>query len=236
MLPESRSSTAASPGSESVCSSRPYRRDLRVGGSLLMVALLLLAWLTRPYVIRSHRNFEQASAVSNARAIGLALFEFDAEYGKFPDESTVSAVKAKTATDLSLGTRTSNDFFRQLIAAEICQSETMFYAKHDGAKKPDNDFFGRQALQKGEVGFAYLVGLSSKGNPSRPIAMAPMIPGTDRFDPNIFDGRAVILKMDSSVTSIQIDKNGHALMNGMNVLDPKNPIWGSQKWRLVWPE
>lgn len=193
-------------------------------------------------VIRSHKKSDQTEAVSNARQIGLALFEFDTKYGKYPDASTISEVSKDAATDsnlskLSLGTKSSNDYFRQLLAGAFIQSEKMFYAKISGAKKPDNNIEGAEALKKGECGFAYLAGLSSKGNPSRPLIVTPLIPGTDRFDPKRFDGKAVILKMDNSVTSININSSGHVMLNGKNLLDPTNPVWGKgDKFVIVWPE
>ncbi len=213
----------------------PFRSvTIWIGGVL---ALLVLAGLTAPMVIRCPKKADQTEAVNNARQIGLALFEFDAEYGKFPDATTIAAVQASVPTRLNLGTKTSNDFFRQLLAGGIAQSEVMFYAKIAGTRKPDGVVTQGEALKKGECGFAYLAGLSSKGNPSRPLIVTPLIPGTDRFDPKKFDGKAVILKMDNSVTSMPIDKDGHVMMAGKNLLDPTNPVWGtSDRFVIAWPE
>ncbi|MES2924140.1 MAG: hypothetical protein V4819_21495 [Verrucomicrobiota bacterium] len=172
----------------------------------------------------------------------MALFEFDAKYGKFPDATTISAVSKDAATDLylsklSLGTKSSNDYFRQLLAGGFTQSERMFYARIHGAKKPDDNIKGAEALKKGECGFAYLAGLSSEGNPSRPLIVTPLIPGTDRFDPKRFDGKAVIRRMDNSVISMNINSSGHVMLDGKNLLDPTNPVWGkSDKFVIVWPE
>lgn len=193
-------------------------------------------------VIRSHRNPDQTEAVSNARQIGLALFEFDSKYGKYPDATTISDVSKDASTDLNLsrlrlGTKSSNDYFRQLLAGGFTQSEKMFYAKIHGAKKPDDNIKGAEALKKGECGFAYLAGLSSEGNPSRPLIVTPLIPGTDRFDPKRFDGKAVILRMDNSVISVNINSSGHVMLDGKNLLDPTNPVWGKgDKFVIVWPE
>ncbi len=193
--------------------------------------------LTAPIVIRSHKNPDLTEAVSNARQLGLALFEFENEYGKYPDASTIAAVKRETAMDLDLGTKSSNDFFRQLLAAGFTSSEKMFYAKIDGVRKPDDNFTKAEALKKGECGFSYLSGLSMKGNPSRPIAVTPLIPGTDRFDPTKFDGYAIILIMDTSVSTMPIGKDGHVLYGGKNLLDPTHPVWGKDdKFVIAWPE
>jgi hypothetical protein len=63
-----------------------------------------------------------------------------------------------------------------------------------------------------------------------------MISGTDRFDPKPFDGKAVILKLDNSVTSVPINKNGHVIVDGKNLFDPANPIWKGKPPVIAWPE
>ena len=63
-----------------------------------------------------------------------------------------------------------------------------------------------------------------------------MIPGTDRFDSKPFDGYAVFLKLDYSVTSYPIDKDGHVIIDGRNVMDPHHPIWGGHPPAIAWPE
>ena len=166
----------------------------------------------------------------------MALAEFETEYGKFPDASTIDAVRKETETLLPFGTKTSNDYFRQLIGSGIAQSEPMFYAKVKGSHRPDGRMDPAHAMTKGEVGFTYLAGLSSKGNPSRALIVTPMIPGTDRFDPEAFDGKAVLLRMDNSVTSLPIQKDGHVLVNGKNLFDPTNPIWDGTPPVIVYPD
>lgn len=181
-------------------------------------------------------SFDQAQSVNNIRQLGLALFEFETEYGSFPDETTIDVVKANTRTDLSLGKETSNDFFRQLIASGIATNESMFYAGISGSKKPDNRMDGVHALEKGEVGYAWFRGGSLKRSPGRPLIAAPMIPGTDRFDPKPFQGRAIILKMDNSLGWLHIDENGHAILDGRNMMDPHHPVWGGSAPVIAWPD
>ncbi|WP_348223434.1 hypothetical protein [Luteolibacter sp.] len=225
----------APPASEAALLSQKKWKWLWGLGVVSVVLLYLL--LSAPMVIRSHRKPDQAEAVSNARQIGIALFEFDSEFGKFPDASTVAAVQAKTETDLELGKKSSNEIFRQLISAEIVQDERIFYAKIDRIRKPDGVVSKGEALKKGECGFSYLAGLCSEGNPSRPLIVTPLIPGTDRFDPTKFDGKAIVLKMNNSVTSMPIAKDGHVMMFGKNLLDPTNPVWSaSDKFVITWPE
>jgi len=189
-----------------------------------------------PAVLRQRVKAIHTKAIGNSRQLGLALFEFESEYGKFPDPSTIAAVKAKSGSRLPLGTKTSNDYFRQLIASGIAQSEQFFYADIAGTRKPDGRMDGSQAIGKGECGYSYLSGLSSKGNPARPIVVTPLIRGSDRFDHKRFDGKAAILKLDNSATSLPIDKNGHALVNGENILDPTHPVWEGKPPVIAWPD
>jgi hypothetical protein len=112
----------------------------------------------------------------------------------------------------------------------------MFYAKVAGTKKPDGDISAGNALSPGEVAFGYVSGLSTVGNPARAVAFCPIIPGTDRFDPKPFDGKAVILRIDNSVVSLNIDRDGHAVSGGHTLFSPKNPIWGGVVPDIRYPE
>lgn len=206
------------------------------GGVFTIGLCALVFWLTRPLVIRGHKHSDLTQSVSHARQIGLALAEFELEYGKFPDEATAAKLREKTRPDLKLGTNSSNDFFRQLLAARVVGNEDMFYANIAGSRKPDGIIAGSRALEKGEVGFSYLAGLNTRGNPSRPVLVTPLLAGSNRFDPTRFDGRAVILKMDNSVASTTISENGSVIARGINLLDPGNLLGGHETWKLVWPE
>ena len=206
-------------------------------GVIVSVLLILFGVLLAPTLIRCRKKADSTEAVSNARQICLALFEFQTEYGKFPDTETVAAVRLKTESDLSLGGVSSNDFFRQLLATGIAQSETMFYAKADWTRKPDNNFVRGEALITGECGFTYFLGAGPTDNPKRPLVVTPMIPGTDRFEKlKGFDGRCIILRMDDSVSSLPIDKDGHVLIDGRNMMDPHHPIWDGHAPTIAWPD
>jgi hypothetical protein len=185
---------------------------------------------------RRHNRGDQTEAINNARQIGLAMIEFQEEYGKFPDDTTIIPVQSKTGSLLPMGTKTSNDFFRQLFAADMTQSEAMFYSRIDGTRKPDGIIDGSHLLTKGECGFTYFLGAKKTDNPRRPLVVTPMIPGTDRFDPKRFDGKAVILRLDNSVISLPIDKAGHVILDGRNMMDPLHPIWDGHPPWIAWPD
>lgn len=202
----------------------------------VIVGIAMLAGLSAPLIIRQRKKADQTEAVSNARGIGLALYEFKTEYGAFPDDETAAKVAAATETEIVKGT-SSNARFRQLIRAGISQSETIFYAKTAGTHKPDNSFLGEDCLETGECGFAYVGNLLTSDETRRPLAMTPFVPGTHRFDDHPFDGKAVILWTDNSVTSLPIDRaTGEIMVDGKNLLDPQHPIWGGQAPVIALPE
>ncbi|MEO5715596.1 MAG: DUF4190 domain-containing protein [Luteolibacter sp.] len=203
---------------------------------IFIIGIAFLAGLTAPLVIRQRKKADQTQAVSSARQLGLALFEFESEYGAFPNEDTVAKVAANTGSPAVSG-RSSNARFRQLIRAEISQTEMFFYAHAQGMHAPDNVFTGDQALEKGECAFAYVENLDPKDKTPRPIAMTPFISGTDHFDYKPFDGKAVILWSDNSVRSLPIDRaTGQVMLNGKNLLDPTNPVWSGKPLVLLLPE
>ncbi|MEO5714692.1 MAG: type II secretion system protein [Luteolibacter sp.] len=204
---------------------------------VVIVIIAALAGLTAPMVIRQRKKADQTEAVNNARQIGLALFEFETAYGSFPDSTTATTVTENTGSKLSLAGTTANDYFKQLMAAEIAQSEAMFYCKTAFTKKPDNVFNDdSKALAEGEAGFGYLLnvnaGFSTAGNPARPIVVAPLAYpfATGQFDVDMFDTKAVILKIDNSVTSVPILKTTKLaqLGGGKNLLQTgDDTVWGT---------
>ena len=198
--------------------------------------IAVLAGLTAPLVIRQKKKADQTEAVSNARQIGIALFEFESEYSSYPNDATAAAVANATTTPQVTG-NSSNARFRQLIRSGMTQSETMFYAHIAGTHRPDDLMDGNHALERGECGFAYVENLITTDKVVRPLAMTPMIPGTTVFDPQPFSGKAVILWTDNSVRSLPINKkSGQVMLDGRNLLDPAHPIWGGQPPLIALPE
>jgi prepilin-type N-terminal cleavage/methylation domain-containing protein len=202
---------------------------------VVIVIIAALAGLTAPMVIRQRKKADQTEAVSNARQIGLALIEFETEYGNFPDSDTAKKVADATETTLVSG-NTANDRFRQLIRGGFTQNEQMFYAKAAYTKKPDGIVTDTKGLEKGEVGFGIIVnsddtGMSAAGNSSRPIVMAPfdVALSGEKFDFDVYDGKAVVLKLDNSVTSIQIVKStGKVKINGLDLFaKSEDSVWGT---------
>jgi prepilin-type N-terminal cleavage/methylation domain-containing protein len=201
---------------------------------VVIVIIASLAGLTAPMVIRQRKKADQTEAISNAKQIGLAMFEFETEYGSFPDASTAATVTTNTGTTYVMNPANSNGIFLQLFGAGYTQSEAMFYAKTATTRKPDGNTVGVAALAAGEVGFGYITlgtaGLSTSGNPARPYVVTPLL-GTSgtSFDPNPFDNKAVVLRVDNSASSLQIlPAGGVNLSPGQPLLTANaTSVWGT---------
>ena len=174
----------------------------------------------------------QAFAISNLRQIGLALFEFETEYGSFPDEKTAAAVKEATGTKADLKAATANDCFFQLIAADIFEADRVFLLEPP-AEKPGGPPKHPTALEK--CAFSYFSGMNASGNPGRPLVVAPLIKGKTTFDPTILGGKAVVLRVDNSVQSFPIGKDGKVMIDGLDLFDPAQPFWDGKVPPILWP-
>jgi hypothetical protein len=197
---------------------------------------LLLMFFVAPLVLKSRKASERTEALNNARQIGISLFEFDAEYGSFPSSATIPDVKAATSTSLTLDDSSSNKLFRQLIAYGL-KSERPFFADIPGIRRPDDIFSSdATAISKGECGFSYVTGLSTRDNPDLPVIMTPMAWGTQSFyRTKAFGEKAIVLRLDNSATPMVVLEDGRVTLGGgLTLFDPK--LWGSVKPDLRWPE
>lgn len=217
---------------------RKQRRGFTLVELLVVIVIIAaLAALSAPMVIRQRKKADQTEAINNARQIGLALLEFETEYGSYPDRNTATDVTENTGTTLNFSGSNSNDFLRQLIGGNFVTAEKIFYAKVPGTKKPDDNFVGAKALEAGEVGFGYITNgenaFSTAGNSSRPILAAPLLDnGTDgRFDKDPFDGKAILLRVDNSATAVTIRTSDNTVnigggTNGL-LATGTDSLWGT---------
>lgn len=234
LLPQPPPGVPAPPPGEVV---RKSRRRLWWIIGLVLGFVALLEFALPIFVSDSRRSPDIVTTAKNAKHIGLALFEFNSQYGKYPDSSTALVIKSRTGSTWALGDATSSDLFQQLFVAGLCESEGIFYAKTPWSNKPDdNTSTELNTLAGKECGFAYIVGLSSEDDPQTPVCVTPLEPGKLTFDREPFDGRAVILRVDQSAISLPIDKSGHAIVNGMDLFDPRQPFWHGKAPMVKWPK
>jgi hypothetical protein len=225
---------APPPGPEAV-RSRDLMRWIIGVGVLSAIGVFVIA--TAPIVHKAPKLADLTEARNNLRQLHLALLDFDSDYGSFPAPSTIADVKAATHTDVPLGTTSSNELLRQMLVS-VAKSERVFWAKSTiTPRKPDNVVNGSHALEKGECAFAYVASLSSSDNPGMPVLMTPVDPAKRCFERRKDYGeKAVVLFLDGSVKSLPIDRHGKAQLNGMDLLDSRQPFWGGKAPDVKWPE
>jgi hypothetical protein len=208
--------------------------------ALALPAIAIIAFLLVQKIRTQHFKAITTQARGNLRSMGHALLEFQTEHGRFPDDSTAAILRAEYKTELPSKGHTSNDFLRQLIAAQMVPGETIFHAAIPGTHKPDNIYQNGKALEKGECGFSYIVGLDGNDlekHPHCPIVLTPLIPGTTRFDPKPFNGQAIILRLDNSVAILPIQPNGDVLdPSGNPILSPNHSFWNGEAPQIAWPD
>lgn len=175
-------------------------------------------------------------ALNNARQVGLMLLEFQTTYGSYPSEKSLAALEEDSGIKLPAGDKSSNALFRQLFAAGITSNEVPFYAKIPGAAKGAIQEEPAKALAQGKNSFAYIAGLSSAGNPARPLVVCPLIPGTTKFNPKPFGGKAIILRIDNSVQSLPIASDGTVLVDGVELLSEMHPVWDKKAPDIRYPD
>jgi type II secretory pathway pseudopilin PulG len=198
---------------------------------VIFVVIALLGALGTPHLIRSKKKSYQSEAISNSKLLSLALFEFDSDYGSYPNEETAKDVtEAFPNHGYDFSGNSSNAIFRQLIAAGIVKNEDVFYFNTKGAKKPDGNISPGHALEKGECNYAYISGQSSAGNPSQPILLCPVIPGTKKLGSNDSNGTIIVIKADNSVGTYKLDSGGP------DILSPKHLIWKGKAPDIRYPE
>jgi len=216
---------------------------------MLLLRLFLRAALLTPaavfstiYVVPRMKQQHQESlleeGVSHARQLGLALKDFEAAYGRYPDATTALEVKEDTGTSLTLGNRSSNQLFRQMLVTQRSH-ETSYYVCVSSSSRAPDDLYSddAHALAPGECGFTYVAGLNSHADPSTPVAVAPLIAGTTRFDRKALGGRAIVLRVDGSVQTVAVNGAGKALGdNGLDLFDPRQPYWRGRAPDLKWQE
>lgn len=216
------------------------RRGFTLVELLVVISIIAtLAGVGVPVIIAQQKKGARAEAIGNIKSVGLALFTFDQDYGSYPCDATGIEVKNNNPeTAFNFGNNSSNDFFRQLIAAGAIDTEKSFYAKSSYTKKPDNVMTMGKCLGPGECGFAYIMAtttepLSSSGNSGRSLLAAVVnnaqTDGT--FDPEVYDKKAVVFRIDNSAIAESIrpsDKKviiggGKTLLQGGD----KDTVWGT---------
>ena len=211
---------------------------------VVIVIIAALVVLSLPGVLTSRKANERTEALNNIRRIGQSLFEFEWDYGSFPDDKTaLDVIQKNPGSEMKLQGDFSNDYFRQLLLNGLkndLRTEKPFWCKTSfSPKKPDDVFnIPSKALEAGEVGFSYIMktavdGQHSSDGPERPVVVSPSYEGrTDwTFDPKSYGEKAIVLRLDNSAIALQIrnDNNYVTIGSGRRLQDTgENTPWGTK--------
>jgi hypothetical protein len=212
--------------------------------AVLVAVLLLVIAVVTPLTMKVKRKSLQVTAMNNAKCLVLALNDFAAEYGSFPDRESAKAVRRNTHTTLDLDGDSANAYFRQLIAAGMAKSEDPFYVKTPySPRPPDNNMRGAEALRPGEVGFGYLMDVDKAmdaSDPNRIIAVTPLLDATatGEFDAQPLHGKAALVFLDGSVKlmTIREDTRKVTVMGRRTLLETgEGTLWGDTIHPVIKP-
>jgi prepilin-type N-terminal cleavage/methylation domain-containing protein len=212
---------------------RKVRTGFTLVELLVVIAIIVaLASMATPAIFKALRRAAMAENVSNIKQIKLTMDSFAMDNDSvYPSEDTADFYEIQ-------GSETSNDLLRQLFASGNTNSERIFWVK--GSKvcnkaKPDDTttvggkFNQQETLQAGDCGFAYVEEQSQTDNPSRPLLFdsPPTAQGLE-FDPDLWDQKAVVLRIDGSAKPERLNPN-NKLMDGDNkeLLTTASEVWGS---------
>lgn len=200
---------------------------------LVVIAIIVaLAAMATPAIFKALKRAAMAENVSNARQVGLTLGSFAMDNdGVFPSQDTAEFYELQ-------GSETSNDLFTQLFASGNTASEKIFWVKGSqtcNPAKPDDvttvggTFNQQKTLEAGDVGWAYVENQTNVDTPSRPLIFdsPPTATGLE-FDPELWDQKVVVLRIDSSAKPERLNPN-NKLLDGDNkeLLTTASEVWGS---------
>jgi hypothetical protein len=209
---------------------------------LIVVVIAAVVLVTMPLMFRARGGpgHEYVRSINNMRQIGLGLLEFEHTYGSLPNEATIALLREKhTASRLSLGTSSSNDYFQQLIVAELVSDKRMFYGYRVSTLRPQYPEDMDEALMPGECGFAYIITDKHVMMPDKPLVVYPLVKSKYVFDrklTKLWGDRAAVLHYDGSVRSHPVDSSGRVWITGRDLFDPSQPFWNGRKPIVKWHE
>jgi len=188
---------------------------------LVVIAIIaVLAGLGTPAILKAKKNADKATAINNARQIGIALGDFDQEWGSYPSDTTREDLE-DAGIECPAGDD-ANAMLGQLIAAKSIDVEEIFYLKSvRGSRVGDNQIKNADdILAKGENSWGYVMlgddnALSSSTASSlTPILVAPLKEGGSEpvFDPKPYNDKMVYFKADGSVAEARINDDGQAAL------------------------
>ncbi|MFT5882735.1 MAG: prepilin-type N-terminal cleavage/methylation domain-containing protein [Crocinitomicaceae bacterium] len=184
-----------------------YKTRLRKGFSLveLLVVIAIIAGLAAMSygpIMKQVKAAAKTTAINNGKQIYTALFSFASDNnGIFPNENTGDDGDTAEAC------------FTQLLDAGKIDEEVSFWNKEnsvlgvvDGTGPPDEDGI----LTSGENAWGYVSGLNTSSRTNIPLIF-DSVAGEGSFDTAVWEGQAIVVKINGSSQAMQIEYDGPAV-------------------------
>lgn len=214
-----------------------YRKTNRKGFTLVellvVIAIIVaLAALTTPAVFKALGKAAQATSISNLKDIhkSMTMFAMDND-GLFPSEELTEDYAVN-------GTTYSNDYFKQLFAAELLDgAENLFWVKGsqvcnkkapDGVTTQGGDFAEDRTLEAGDVGYSYIAEQTNTDNSARPLMFDAPLDGGE-FDTELWGSKVLVLRLGGDAKAEKLDARTDKLLDGdgQELLSSSSEIWGN---------
>lgn len=197
------------------------RRGFTLVELLVVIAIIaILASLATPAVFSALKAGELTKTTSNMKQLGISFLQYDQQFQSYPVASHgTDFPDAINETRISAGTG-SNGELSLLIASGVLESEEIFFAKGGSTSsdlEPDNNFASTaECLKAGENGMSYIkkdatTSFSTSDNSAIPVLIAPLI-AVGEFNPDPYNNKGVVLRIDSSVKQGPINSEGDTLL------------------------
>lgn len=189
---------------------------------LVVIAIIVaLAALATPQIFKALKRAALAEALNNVKQVKYALDGFATDFdGQYPNDDTGEKV-----VEGGTGQSSSNDYFRQLFMSGETQSETIFWVKNSpvaNKSAPDDKIAegGRpQAnliLEAGDCHWAYMTEQTNTSNVARPLIVDGYKKGSSEFDPELWDRKAIVLRIDGSAKPFRMRISDNKVLDGSN--------------------
>ncbi len=200
---------------------------------MVISIIVALAAMATPQIFKALGRMALTENVNNARQVKLALDMFASDNdGVFPSRDTAEFYETPGDDGKS------NSLFLQLFAARSTESEKEFWVKNSqvcNKSKPDNvttvdgKFEQDETLKAGDCGWAYVEEQTNGKKASRPLLFDSPPTGSGlEFDPELWDGKAVVVRIDGSVRPERLNPS-NKVMDGANkeLLTTDSEVWGA---------
>ena len=213
-----------------------HRKGFTLVELLVVIAIIVaLAALATPQIFKALKRAAMAEGINNIKQVKLALDSFAMDFdGQYPNSDT-----SRRLTGNEDEINDSNTGFRQLFWSGDTQSEKIFWVKGSSVatRSPDDkitdgsgEIVESEILREGDCHWAYMTEQSNVSNPSRPLVMDSFKADETIFDSNLWDKKAIVLRIDSSARAERMGVTGAAKDKvldaaGDDILDSTSSAW-----------